>query len=205
MCIRDSLNALVYDTNAVELFWNRQSFQFPQIFIEIFRDGELLTTTDAGFSFFDTESVPTSESTYVLRPVDELGNTGSFSNEITVSRSSSGMVTSNTDEGLINPRDGNPLRIENLTITTANFFGILPFGVVILNWDLLNESEVPVAGYEIRQNGDTLGFTRNNVFTNGAVDRDFCGVFSVLAIGEEGEILESTSIQLNTQGQLTCP
>jgi len=200
-----SLSALAYDSNAVELFWNRQANQFPQIFIEIFRDGELLTTTDAMFSFFDTDTVTTSESTYSIRATDEFGNLSAFSNEITVSRENIGMVDSSTDEGLVNPRADNDLRIENLTISAPNFFGSNPFGTTILNWDLLDDSDGPVAGYEIRQNDETIAFTRDNQYIVNPVSRDFCGVFSVLAIGDEGQIIESASISLHTNRGFTCP
>jgi len=189
------LSAIAYEPGAVELFWNRLPQQFPQVFVEIFRDGELLTTTDASFSFFDTDIVAQRESTYVIRATDEEGNTGPFSNEITVSRSTLNLVDSSVDGGLTNPRDNN-LRIENLTLFNPGGFGL--FETVILSWDLLNATDtvVPVAGYEIRQNNQTVAFTRASVYTNARVSTDFCGTFSVLAIGDDGQILETASVPL---------
>ena len=198
------LSALAYDTNAVELFWNRQPTRFPPVLIEIFRDGELLTTTDAMFSFFDIDNVGESQSTYAIRAVDEAGNTGPFSNEVTVSREVGGSGESSTDFDLVNPRIENNVRIENLRLMAPGFFAGNSNGTIILTWDLLNESDLTVAGYEIRQNNTTLAFTRSNVYTNNSINNSFCGTFSVLAIGEDGQILESTSTPLIFENRRTC-
>ena len=194
------LTGIAYGPTEVELFWNRQPSQFPPILIEIFRDGELLTTTGASFSFFDRDNIEQTESTYVIRATDENGNLGPFSNEITVSREILNTFNSNLDTDLTNPRTSD-LRIENLTLFTPGSFG--SFDTIILNWDLLDDADtaVPVAGYESRQNNETLALTRANVYTNSRIDLDFCGTFSVLAIGEDGQILETASTPLVNRGR----
>ena len=201
-----NLIAVAYDTNAVELFWNRQPVQSPQLMFEIFRDDELLTTTDAMFSFFDTQSVPETESTYRIRAVNSAGATSPFSNDITVSRETLGLVDPSGNG--VNPREDNGLRIENLNLTAVGFGNTNPqasqTGTVLLTWDPLNNSPVPVAGYEIRQNNEVLAFTTINVYSNISINTNFCGTFSVLAIGDGGQIIETASAPLVTAGQ-TCP
>ena len=201
-----SLTATAYGPNAIELFWNRLPSQFPRIFVEVFRDNELLTTSGSHFSFYDTDPVPATESTYRIRAVDEGGNTGPFSNTITVSRENIGIVESSTDSGLFNPRANNGLRIENLRIQPllfANSSGNSS-GTVVLSWDMLNDENALVAGYEIRQNDESVGFTGDRVFVIEDVSLSFCGVFSVLAIGDDGEILETSSNAVTPRTQSFC-
>ena len=203
------LSAVAYDTNAIELFWNRQPTRFPQILIQIFRDGALLDTTDAMFSYFDSSSVADAESTYSIRAIDENGNTRPFSNEVTVSRDNSGIVDLGFDNSnLFNPREGNSLRIENisLTITGGDLLSNLGgFSTILVTWNALDDSQIPLAGYEIRMNNETVAFTNNTLYLNDRVEEDFCGVVSVLAIDDEGGILETTSTPLIANRNLqTC-
>lgn len=194
------LSAVAYDQNAIELFWNRQPTRFPQTLIEIYRDGELIDTTDAMFSFFDRDVVDEPESTYSIRAIDENGNTGPFSNEVTVSRENPGIVDLGFgDSGLFNPREGNSLRIENisLTITGGDFLSNQGgFSSILVTWNALDDSQIPLAGYEIRLNNETVAFTNNTLYFNDRIEEDFCGVVSVLAIDDDGGILETTSAAL---------
>lgn len=199
-----NLSALAHDQFFIELFWNRQDNQNPPVSFEIFRDGTLFTTTNAQFSFIDNERVTETESIYSVRAIDTNGNTGPFSNEVTVSREFPGVIENSTDASLNNPRENNSLRIENLSLAAIGSFNNQA-GTILVTWDALTESDIALAGYEIRVNNETVAFTRNTVFLRGGFGREFCGVVSVLAIGDDGQILETASAaMIIPQFRRTC-
>ena len=74
----------------------------------------------------------------------------------------------------------------------------------MLSWDMLNDENAVVAGYEIRQNDESIGFTGDRVFVIEDVSDRFCGVYSVLAIGNNGEILETSSRGVTPRTSTFC-
>lgn len=199
-----SLSALAYSESTIELFWNLQPNQLPPVLIEVYRDGELLATTDAMFSYFDSDSVTQSESTYSIRAIDQAGRTGPFSNDVTVSRENISNTDSGIDAELVNPRIDSGVRIENLRVLAPGFFLGNLTGTAILTWELVNETNVAIAGFEVRRNNSSLAFTRNMVYVNNTVTSNFCGTFSVLAIGDDGQILETSSVPLIFENIRSC-
>ena len=195
-----SLTAQVAGQNQVEVFWNRVPAIFPPISVEVFRDDELLTTTPNGFSFYDDDpTVTAEESRYRIRTVDDLGNIGQFSNTVIVNR-----ITQEVTTGIAeNPRLDNSLRVVNLVV---NAFGLFNdnTSTFLLSWDLDNPSSTPIAGFEIQLNNEVTGFTSNTVFSGDGVSADQCTVFSVAAIGNDGEILDFRTAAFGRSATL-CP
>ncbi len=198
------LTAQVYDVNALELFWNRVPHVVPAISVEVHRDGELLTTTNASFSFFDTETVSNEETRYRVRTVDAAGNLGEFSNEVIVNRQTRQVLIGDTIvAGSVpageNPRPVNASRIGELTFTPLNFFNRPNRDSLILNWDFVNLSDATVAGFEIRVDGEVVGFTSSTLFVDDQLTLDSCRIYSVAAIADDGAILDFRSIVYNVR------
>jgi len=194
--IRLSLTAEVYGPNQVELFWNQVPNLFPEVFVEVFRDDELLTTTGNSFSFFDNDSSVTSEeSSYRVRTVDLIGNVGEFSNTIIANR-----LTRNVDLGIVgsdadNPRTDDVLLIQDLSLIAFDQFNSNDDSF-ILSWSVDDSSTIEVAGFEIRIDNVPVAFVSGLIFTGEGANLDQCSTYSVSAIAGDGEILDFVSLAL---------
>ncbi len=157
------LDARIYDSNAVEIFWTPLPFNsvgtndFPEPLVEVFRNGELIASRTARFSFFDTNADTNSE--YQIRLVDGAGNSGPLS----------GILSVNTNEGTVLFRDEPTLTVSPLEelpdVFTRTTAGSLPVGIVI-GWTVNSDIESMIDGYEIRINGASAGFTRSQLFVD---------------------------------------
>ena len=157
------LDARIYDSNTVEIFWtplpfNGRGFSDTlQPIVEVFRNGELITSRRARFSFFDSNTP--AEAEYQIRLVDEAGNSGPLS----------GILSVNTLEGTV-LYNGEP------TLTTSTredlqdvFTSINSEGLVVgfvMSWEVNSDVESLIDGYEVRVNGATVGFTPSKLFVD---------------------------------------
>ena len=197
------LAAQVYGPNQVELFWNRVPVAFPQILVEVYRDGQLLTTTTNGFSFYDNDnSVQSETSQYQVRTVDENGNMGEFSNTILVNRFTRDVIS----EDIVNPLNPRPDNLLRVTDVEVSSFGQFSPNVdfFVMSWSVDNPSNTPIAGFEVRINGDVVGFVNGTTFIGDEADLNRCRIYSVAAIAENGEILDFGSAALG-RSALICP
>ena len=193
-----ALTAEVYDINAVELFWNRVPHVIPFISVEVFRDGELLTTTDGSFSFFDTDTVANEESSYRVRTVDAAGNVGEFSNDVVVNRQTRQVLAIDGVAAGDNPRPANSSRLSELTFTALDFiFNREGNDSVILTWGFDNTADATLAGYEIRVDGAVVDFTTSTIYVDDRLTLNACRIYSVAAIAENGSILDFQSVTYN--------
>ena len=199
------LAAKVYGPQQVELFWNRLPSVFPPLLVEVYRDGQLLTTTSNNFSFYDNDSsVSSVTSQYQIRPVDENGNTGQFSNTITVNRINDQVVSDDTDDA-VNPRPDSSLRLRDVTVNSyAQFDTNNNLDVFVLSWSLDNPADTSIAGFEIRIDEEVVGFVKGTTFSGDGVDLFRCRIYSVAAIAENGEILDYGSAALG-RNAFVCP
>ena len=156
----------------------------PAIAVEVFRNDELLTTTDAQFSFFDTESVDEEETSYRVRTLDSAGNPNPFSNTIVVNRTTR-EVQGNENNLLNNPRPEGIPRITSIFATGQN----------ILQWTMINDDFV--AGYEIRLNNEPVDFVASNIYIVPGQGFDFCDVLTVAAISTSGNIVDFRSLAID--------
>jgi|GEM_PF-1544557 len=196
-----SLTAQVYGRNQVELFWTELPVVFPRIFVEVYRDDELLTTTGNAFSFYDNDgSIVSDASRYRVRTVDEAGNVGAFSNVVRIDRSTQ-QVTIDQDVGT-NPR------MPDLRIRDVSAESFAPFlnnvDGYILTWNVDNPSGVAIAGFEVRVNDQPVGFVSDTFFIGDGVTGDACRVYSVAAITDDGTILDYGSAALGRNAR-RCP
>ena len=118
-------------------------------------------------------------SQYQIRPVDEDGNTGPFSNTITVNRINDQVVSDGTDNE-VNPRPDSSLPLRDVTV---NSFAQLDtnnnIDVFVLSWSLDNLSDNPIAGFEIRIDAEVVGFVNGTTFAGNGVDLFRCRIYSV--------------------------
>jgi len=173
------LTAAVYGRNSVELFWSPLPNSVPNLTVEVFRDDELITTTEAQFSFFDNSETENATTTYSIRVMDGFGNFSPFSNTITVDRDALEVVA---EFGNL-PRETNAFIVE-ITNIPATFDS-----VGLVSWTIDNPDQLVVAGYEIRLNGRVIGFTESTVFVDSAPFDGFCRVYTVAAISPDGDFL----------------
>ena len=193
-----SLNASFYSNSAVELFWNQVPFSIPAVSVEVYRNDELLITTDASYSYFDSDSIASGETRYQVRTVDQAGNVGQFSNIVVVDRDT-GQVQDTTGDssGVVNPRPEGGFKITSITLQLPLRFSTAQ-GVGFLRWETSDLADASVAGFQISVNNlpeafvsaTATTFVQRGVF-NG------CRVYSVAAISTDGEILDFRSIALD--------
>jgi len=141
---------------------------------QIFRDGELLTVTDNYGSYLDKTATTEAEYTYELRAVHSFGQTGEFSEPITVSTSSN-----NTDT----PTPPTSTRPDAPTGLRVDVY----YHDVELFWD--RNTSGAVNNYEIRKNGELVASTRGISWYDNTTQSGESYQFDVLAIGMNNEIL----------------
>ena len=157
------LDARIYDTNAVEIFWTPLPFnsvgtnEIPEPIVEVFRNGESIAKRRARFSYFDTSAV--SDAEYQIRLIDDAGNPGPLSGNLIV----------DTNEGSVLYNGEPTLTVSSLEelpdVFTSTTSGSLSTGIVI-GWEVDSDIENMIDGYEIRVNGASVGFTRSRLFVD---------------------------------------
>ncbi len=184
---RLDLDARVYGASAVEIFWTpirNPAGATPQV--DVFRNGQLLLTTSASFSYFDAEALE--ENTYQIRLIGDAGNIGTLSDPLS--------VNTQTRTVLFNgePTLTSPVLEEDLgqqTIIT-DFVTQTVFGAFLVSWDVDPTFMSSVDGFELRINGQSVGFTRSQLYLNTDMQLgQRC--FEVLAVDAAGTVLDNAS------------
>lgn len=185
--IAPGLTATVYGPNSVELFWSPLPTNIANLQVEIYRDDVLIETRDARFSYFDPDPSDKQTSRYAIRVTDVFGNAGPFSNTIVVDRK---LRTVENDSGIepVNPRDDTLVQLENLTL--IDHYNEL----TVLGWEVSNPTDQPITGYEVRRDGEIVGFTEAPVFVQREPRAEDCRLFSVAAIAPDGAILDYVTV-----------
>ena len=80
--MRLDMDARIYGGASVEIFWTPVPSAGSTVEVEIFRNGELLDRVTARQSYFDGNALSTN--TYQIRLIDNSGNIGPFSPELSV-------------------------------------------------------------------------------------------------------------------------
>jgi len=184
---RLDLDARVYGTSAVEIFWTpliNPNAPIPRV--EVFRNGESLRTVNAVFSFFDSNAL--TDNTYQIRLIDSNGNAGPLSGSLTVD-TLTGTVLFNGEPTLMGTNLND--NFEQEIITGVSFRGVIDG--FIASWDVDPEMAPLVDGYEVLLGGTLVGFTRSQLFVDTNADLgDRC--FEILAVDAAGTVLDSASL-----------
>jgi len=184
------LDAKIYDTNAVEIFWTplptiqdgRQVAAQPEV--EIYRNGELIDTVLARFSYYDQNA--TNDATYQIRLVDEFGNVGELSGVLSVN-TNTGSVLFNGEPTSLNPVSQPELLPDVFTEDTHVYVA----GGFVLSWQIDSQFEELIDGYEIVVNGLPIGFTRSKLF----VTVNYRGCVEIIAYGYDGARISSRRVE----------
>lgn len=158
------LDAKIYDSNSVEIFWTPLPSNyslggtlFVEPVVEIYRNGELIESRNARFSYFDGNAEINSE--YQIRLIDEAGIPGPFSDVLAVNTIER-TVLFNGEPTLIQSQLAELPDVFTSTNTASLFVGI------VVAWEVNSDVESLIDGYEIRVNGSPAGFTRSNLFVD---------------------------------------
>jgi len=187
------LDAKIYGTNAVEIFWTplptiRNGAQIAaQPAVDIFRNGELIDTVLARFSYYDRNALI--DATYQIRLVDDRGNIGELSGALSVNTNTS-TVLFNGDPTNLNPISEPELLPDVFTEDTY----ISVFGGFVLSWEVDSEFEGLIDGYEIVVNGVPVSYTRSKLF----VTLTNTGCITIIAYGDNGSRIGSRRV--NSRG-----
>lgn len=180
------LTAAVYGFNNVELFWTPLPSTTPQTLVEIFRNDELVDTTDARFSWFDIDVslLGSDPVTYRIRAVSSTGDTGPFSNTITVDVQSA-QVTGD-ESGVDVPSPSSAGLIEAVNFITLG-------GSYLVTWDAPVIGSQNVAAYEIRRNNTVIDLTTASFYVLDFSTGNSCDTITVSAVSAEGIYLDHRS------------
>lgn len=194
------LNARIYDTNSIELFWKPNRSLNARRFVEVYRDDELVTTSNARFSWYDSSEQQNDTVKYTVRAIDELGNTGAFSNAVYIDNNSRVV----TDESLLfddTETSVGLFPIDNLFVATVT-------SEVIIAWDGKKPGTDGLRAYEVRMNNERVALTTNTFYTSSQFTNGICNVVAVVAIADDGTRLNQASYSFrrtaNSFGGIGC-
>lgn len=176
------LSVSVYSDTTAELLWNQDGFVPFGARYEILRNDELLVTTENNRSFLDTTLEPgiIVEYNVVLLSID--GTRSEPSNTVTV----------DTD-AIINPGPVAGYVQPNRTLETSGLRADVYGGdTVELFWD---RETFGVRGYEIRKDGEFIGFTDGTSFLDDSPTANKPD-YDVIAVDNDGSMLGFASIEV---------
>ena len=183
--MRLDMDARIYGSASVEIFWTPVPAAGLTVEIEIWRNGILLDRVEARQSYFDGNALTTN--TYQIRLVDDSGNVGPFSSEL--------LVVTDTDTILFNGEP--PLQASRQdAFNSEEVFTDLNRTVVangaLVYWTINPEQEPSIDGYEIELNNRAVGFTRSQLYLN--LEERVTSCIRISAIGFDEEVLDQVDL-----------
>ena len=173
--------ASIYSSNFLELFWGGKNFS-DEMF-EIYRNDELIDTTDNESSYADSDLETGVEYSYRIRSIRPDGSVSNFSETI---------VLSLTEFANAGPAGGYqlPSRVYETSSLIADVYWE---DTVELFWDRQNTT---VVGYEVRKNGVYIGFTDGVSFIDTGLQAGDKPHYDVVAVDRNGDILGFAGIDV---------
>jgi len=168
------LRAEVYSDNTVELFWDAPRDAFNVAGFEIQRNGEVIALTQNGSSYIVDDMVPGEAATFAVRRVSIEGATGPFSESVEVT--TGGGSGPGTDGYQPPERAFEPANLEALVYSS---------NALELIWDRAQTSAID--GYEIRRNGEFIGFTNGTSFYDEVTRTDIVYTYDVIPVNREDQ------------------
>jgi len=178
--------ASIYSSSFLELFWSGK--QFSDEMFEIYRNDELLVTTDNESSYADEDLQTGVEYSYRIRSIRPDGSISEFSSPVIVTLTE--FANAGPAEGY-NP----PSRVNETSGLSADVYWE---DTVELFWDRKNAT---VVGYEVRKNGSYIGFTDGVSFIDTGLQSGDKPHYDVIAIDRNGNMLgfAGIDVQVGTQ------
>lgn len=166
------LRAEIYSDNTVELFWDAPRDAFNVAGFEIQRNGEVIALTQNGSSYIVDDMVPGETTTFAVRRVSIEGASGPFSESVEVT--TGGGSGPGTDGYQPPERAFEPAGLRALVYSS---------NALELIWDRANTSAID--GYEIRRNGEFLGFTSGTSFYDEVTPTDIVYTYDVIPVNRD--------------------
>jgi len=174
-----------YGTPGTELFFNTMDTTIRNYRLmfdtQVFRDEELIATTDNLGSFLDRDPVPGANHVYTVRAVHAYGQVGGMSNAVEISAIKEEQLASDVSPVL------RPFSPQNLR-------GEVYWNDVELFWD--RDNTATVRHYEIRRDGIPFDTTRGISWYDNSSEHGKRYQYDVLAIGHDEAILGIESVQI---------
>jgi len=170
------LQAQVYSSTTVELMWDGPRDAFNVAGFEIQRDSEVIAITQNGSSYLVEDIVPGEATTFAVRRVSIEGTTGPFSDSIVVL--TGGTTTPGVGGGDYQPpaRPHEPANLEALVYSSS---------ALELIWDRATTSSID--GYEIRRNGEYIGFTNGTSFFDEVPSSDRVYRYDIIPVSRNAD------------------
>ena len=180
--MRLDMDARIYGSTSLELFWTPVPSAGSDVEVEIFRNGTLLDRVGARQSYFDGNALSTN--TYQIRLIDDSGNVGPLSPEL-FADTASNTVLFNGETPLLASRQDvfSSEQVFTSLRNTAVASGSLVF------WTIDPEQQALIEGFEIELNGERAGFTGSQLYLK--LEERVTSCISISAIGFGGEILDT--------------
>ena len=172
------LRVSIYSDSTVEIFWTSAGNLGDGGFAsaEIFRDGELLASTQQFSSFIDNSLEPGVTYQYEVRLTNSFGLSGPLSKTVSVDTNSRSAV--DVPGGYILPeRPANPSSLQALVYSDT---------LLELIWD---RPSVNVFGYEIYRDHELLTFTNGTSFLDNTIAAGAKHHYDIIAVNADGQIL----------------
>ena len=172
-----NLSSAVYSDTTVELFWET-SRNFIAGRANIYRDGELLTSTTNRTSFIDDTLEADQDYVYMISLVEPSGNEGPLSAPILVSTSDRGQISGDGgDGGNANNSTSHPGQPTNINLTRHGDTTLEIF------WDRVGANP----RYLIYRNGEFLAFTAGPSYFDDDVNADTAYHYTIVVRERMGE------------------
>lgn len=182
--MRLDMDARVYGSAIVEIFWTPVPLAGSTVEVQVFRNGELLERVDARQSYFDGDALP--NNIYQLRLIDNMGNTGPLSAELHVDTATRSILF-NGESPLLDSRH-DAFDLEQV-FTGLNSTAVARGSLVY--WSISQDHQSSIDGFEIELNGQRAGFTRSQLYLN--LEERVGSCISIGAIGFDGDVLDRIS------------
>ncbi len=166
------LRAETYSNTTVELFWDAARDAFNVAGYEIQRNDEVVAFTQNGSSFLFYDMVAGESTTFAVRRVSTEGAAGPFSDSI--------VVVTGDDPGPETDGYQPPVRAYEPASLEALVYSSTALELV---WERAQTSEID--GYEIRRNGEFIGFTSGTSFYDTVPSADHIYTYDVIPVDRD--------------------
>jgi len=170
--VTTGLRADTYSDTTAELFWDAPRDAFNVAGFEIQRNNEVIAFTQNGSSYLLDDLIPGETATFAVRRVSIDGATGPFSDSIEVV--TGGGSGPGTDDYQPPERAFEPTGLEALVYSST---------ALELVWDRVQTSAID--GYEIRRNGEFIGFTSGTSFYDEELTTDRVYNYDVIPVNRD--------------------
>lgn len=183
------LDARIYGPRSVEIFWTPLPFdsvgtnEILEPLVEVYRNGELISSQVARFSHFDEDAI--AQADYQIRLIDTAGNAGPLSGVLSVDVEQQTVLFNGEPTLSVSQLD-----VDVLPNVFTDIHAVDLFKGIVIAWEVDSEIQSTIDGYEIQVNGAPAGFTRSQLFVDTQIPRSGRCV-EIIAVGFDQSLIGS--------------